>query len=119
MGGFHKRCPQGFATRQRNASQMALDLAPLPAVSLRSLPSGNMKPIAHLLAVLSLAVVFTGCETTRKDSCCGSARGVDSRDRRDRLTATEKVGYSLFWLAQTALYGAATGTVQLETAFPR
>ena len=31
MGGFHKRCPQGFATRRRNASQMALDLALVPA----------------------------------------------------------------------------------------
>ena len=32
------------------------------------------EPIAPLLAVLALAVVVTGCETTRKESCCGSSR---------------------------------------------
>ena len=31
-----------------------------------------MKPIAPFLAVLSLAVIVTGCETTRKESCCGT-----------------------------------------------
>ena len=50
---------------------MQLDPAARAGVSSRRLPSGNMKPIAPLLAVLSLAVIVTGCETTRKESCCG------------------------------------------------
>ena len=77
-----------------------------------------MKPIAQLLAVLSLAVIVTGCETTRKDSCCGSSRSTDSRPRQDNRTAVEKVGGGLFWLAQSALYSAATDTAQVETQLP-
>ena len=38
---------------------------PRAGVSSRSLPSGNMQPIAPLPAVLSVAVIVTGCETTR------------------------------------------------------
>ncbi|MEO7319714.1 MAG: hypothetical protein ABIZ56_12050 [Chthoniobacteraceae bacterium] len=72
-----------------------------------------MKHIAQLLAVL-----VTGCETTCKDSCCVSSRCADSRPRQDNRTAAEKVGGGLFWLAQSALYRAATDTVQVETPFP-
>ena len=77
-----------------------------------------MKSIAQLLAVLSLAVIVTGCETTRKDSCCGSSRCADSRPRQENRTVSEKVGGGIFWLAQSALYSAATGTMQIETPFP-
>ena len=77
-----------------------------------------MKPIAQLLAVLSLAVIVTGCETTRKDSCCGSSHCADSRPRQDYRTAVEKAGGGLFWLAQSALYCAATDTMQIEAPFP-
>ena len=77
-----------------------------------------MKPIAQLLAALSLAVIVTGCETTRKDSCCGSSRCADSRPRQDHQTAVEKVGGGLFWLAQSALSTAASDTAQTEAPFP-
>ena len=86
---------------------MPLDPAARAGVSSRSLPSGNMKPIAPLLAVLSLAVFVTGCETTRKESCCGSSRGADSRPRQDYRSVAEKVGAGLFWLGQSALSMAA------------
>ncbi len=78
-----------------------------------------MKPIAQLLAILSLAVIVTGCETTRKDSCCGSSRCTDSRPRQNNRTAVEKVGGGLFWLAQSALVTAANDTAQTEAPFPR
>ena len=77
-----------------------------------------MKPIAQLLAVLSLAVIVTGCETIRKDSCCGSSRCADLRPRQDNRTAVEKVGGGLFWLAQSAIFTAANDTAQTETPFP-
>ena len=77
-----------------------------------------MKPIASLLAVLSLAVIVTGCETTRKESCCGSSRCADSRPRQEHLTVAEKVGAGLFWLGQSALFVAANDTAQTETPFP-
>ena len=77
-----------------------------------------MKPIAPVLSVLSLAVIGTGCETTRKKSYCGSSRGADSRPRQDHLTVVEKVGVGLFWLVQSALSVAANGTAQTEAPFP-
>ena len=77
-----------------------------------------MKPIAPLLAVLSLAVIVTGCETTRKESCCGGSRCADSRPLHDRLTVAEKVGAGLFWLGQSALSMAANDTAQIEAPFP-
>ena len=72
-----------------------------------------MKPIAPLLAVLSLAVIVTGCETTRKESCSGS-----SRPRQDQLSITEKVGAGIFWLGQSALSMASNDTAQTEAPFP-
>ena len=72
-----------------------------------------MKPIAPLLAVLSLAVIVTGCETTRKESCCGS-----SRPRQKHRSVAEKVGAGLFWLGQSALFTAANDTAQTEAPFP-
>ena len=98
---------------------MPLDPAARAGVFSRSLPSGNMKPIDPLLAVHSLAVIVTGCETTRKESCCGSSRCVDSRPRQDHLTVAEKVGAGLFWLGQSALYMAANDSAQTEAPFPR
>ena len=98
---------------------MPLDPAAGAGVSSRSLPSGNMKPIAPLLAVLSLAVLVTGCEATRKESCCGSSRCADSRPRQEHLSVTEKVGAGLFWLGQSALSMAANETAQTEAPFPR
>ena len=77
-----------------------------------------MKPIAPLLAVLSLAVIVTGCETTRKEGCCGSSRCADSRPRQDRRTVAEKVGADLSWLGQSALSVAANDTAQTEAPFP-
>ena len=77
-----------------------------------------MKPIAPLLAVLSLSVIVTGCETTRKESCCGSSRCADSRHRQDHRTVAEKVGADLFWLGQSALSTAANNTAQTEASFP-
>ena len=97
---------------------MPLDPAARAGVSSRSLPSGNMKPFAPLLAVVSLAVIVTGCETTRKESCCGSSRCVDSRPRQNHLSVAEKVGDGLFWLGQSALYTAANETAQTEAPFP-
>ena len=78
-----------------------------------------MKPIAPLLAVLSLAIIVTGCETTRKESCCGSSRCANSRPRQDYLTVAEKVGVGLFWLGQSALSMSANDTAQTEAPFPR
>ena len=98
---------------------MPLDPAARAGVSSRSLPSGNMKPIAPLLAVLFLAVIVTGCETTRKDNCCGSSRCADSRSRQDHRTVAEKVGAGLFWLGQSALFTAANDTAQTEGQFPQ
>ena len=77
-----------------------------------------MKPITPLLAVLSLAVIVTGCETTRKESCCGSSRTADSRPRQEHLRVTEKVGAGLFWMGQSALYTTANDTMQTEAPFP-
>ena len=77
-----------------------------------------MRPIAPPLAVLSLAVIVTGCETTRKDSCCGSSHCAASRPRQDHLTVAEKVGAGLFWLGQSALLSAANDTAQTEAPFP-
>jgi hypothetical protein len=73
-----------------------------------------MKPIAPLLAVLCLAVLTTGCETSRTDM----ARSMDSRPRQDHLTAAEKVGAGLFWLGQSALFTMANETAQNEGPFP-
>ena len=78
-----------------------------------------MKPIAPLLAVLSLAVIVTGCETTRKESCCGSSRCADSRLRQEHRTVGEKVGAGLFWLGQSALFVAANDTAQTEGPPPK
>ena len=77
-----------------------------------------MKPIAPLLAVLSLAIIVTGWETKRKNSCCGSSRTADSRPRQDHLSVAENVGAGLFWLGQSALYAAASDTAQTEGPFP-
>ena len=77
-----------------------------------------MKPIAPLLAVLSLAVIVTGCETSRKENCCESSRCADSRPRQDHLSVVEKVGAGLFWLGQSAIFTAANDTVQTEAPFP-
>ncbi len=77
-----------------------------------------MKPIAPLLAVLPFAVIVTGCETTRKESCCGSSRCADSRPRQDHRTVAEKVGTGLFWLGQSALHTAANDAAQTEAPFP-
>ena len=77
-----------------------------------------MKPIAPLLAVLALAVLVTGGETTRQDSCCGSSRCADSRPRQDHRTVAKKVGADLFWLGQSALSTAANDTAQTEAPFP-
>ena len=77
-----------------------------------------MKPIAPLLAVLSLAIIGTGCETTRKDSCCGGTRSADSRPRQDHRRVAEKIGAGLFWLGQSALSTAANDTAQTEAPFP-
>ena len=77
-----------------------------------------MKPIAPLFSVLSLAVIVTGCETTRKESCCGSSRCADSRPRQDHLSVAEKVGAGLFWLGQSAPPMAANDTAQAEAPFP-
>ena len=74
--------------------------------------------LAPLLAVLSLAVIVTGCETTRKESCCGSSRCAESRPRQEHLSVAEKVGAGLFWLGQSALYTVANDTAQTETPFP-
>ena len=98
---------------------MPLDPAARAGVSSRRLPSGNMKPIAPLLAVLSLAVIVTGCETTRKESCCGSSRCAHSRPRQEHRTVAEKAGAGLFWLGQSALIAAANDTAQTEAPFPR
>lgn len=76
-----------------------------------------MRPIAPLLAVLSLAVIVTGCETTRKESCCGSSRCADSRPSQKHQTVAEKVGAGLFWMGQSALYTAANETAQTEAPF--
>ena len=97
---------------------MPLDPAARVGVSSRSLPSGNMKPIAPLLAVLSLAIIVTGCETTSKGSCCGSSRCADSRPQQEHLTVAEEVGAGLFWLGQSAIFTAANDTVQTEAPFP-
>jgi hypothetical protein len=77
-----------------------------------------MRPIAPLLAVLSLAVIVTGCETTRKDRCCGSSHRADAHPRQDHRTVAEKVGAGLFRLGQSALYTAAKDTAQIEGPFP-
>ena len=77
-----------------------------------------MKPIAPPPAVLSLAFIVTGCETTRKESCCGSSRCADSRPRQEHRSVAEKVGAGLFWLGQSALYTAANDTAQTEAPFP-
>jgi len=77
-----------------------------------------MKPLAPLLGFLSLAIIVTGCETTRKDSCCGGSRCADSRSRQDHRSVAEKVGAGLFWLGQSALYTAANDTAQSEAPFP-
>ena len=98
---------------------MPLDPAARAGAPSRSLPSGNTKPLAPLLAVLSLVVVVTGCETTRKESCCGSSRCTDSLPRQDHLTVAEKVGARLFSLGQSALSLAANDTAQTEAPFPR
>ena len=97
---------------------MPLDPAARAGVSSRSLPSGNMKPIAPLLAVPSLAVIVTGCETTRKESCCGSSCCANSRPRQDDRIVAEKVGAGFFWLGQSALSMAANDTAQTEAPFP-
>ena len=76
-----------------------------------------MKPIAPLLAALSHAVIVTGCETTRKESCCGSSHCADSRPRQEHLTVAEKVGAGLFWLGQSAIFMAANDTAQTEAPF--
>ena len=77
-----------------------------------------MKRITPLLVVLSLAVVVAGCETTRTDSCCGSAHCADSRPRQEHRTVAENVGAGLFWVGQSALYSAANDTAQTEAPFP-
>ncbi len=77
-----------------------------------------MKPIAPLLAVLSLAVVVTGCETTRR-GYCGGVCCADSRPRQEHLSVAEKVGAGLFGLGQSALSMAANDTAQTEAPFPR
>ncbi len=102
----------------RGSRRMPLDPAARAGVSSRSLPSGNMKPIAPLLAVLSLAVIATGCETALKESCCGSSRCADSRPRREHRIVAEKVGAGLFWLGQSALHTAANDTAQTQVPFP-
>ena len=97
---------------------MPLDPVPRAGVSSRSLPSGNMKPIAPLLAAVYLAIIVTSCETTRKDGCCGNSRCADSRPRRNHPSVAEKVGAGLFWVGQSALYTAANDTAQTEAPFP-
>jgi hypothetical protein len=77
-----------------------------------------MKPIAPLLAVISPAVIVTGCETTRKESCCGSSRCADSRLRQEHLTVAEKVCAGFFWLGQSALSMAANDTAETAAPFP-
>ena len=77
-----------------------------------------MKPIAALLAVLSLPVVLTGCATANEDSCCGKSRYAESRPQADQETVAEKVGVGLCWLGQSALYSAAKDTAQTEAPFP-
>ena len=77
-----------------------------------------MKTITPLLAVLFLAVIVTGCETTRKESCCGSSRCADSRTPQEHRTVAEKVGAGLFSLGQSALYSAANDTAEIEAPFP-
>ena len=77
-----------------------------------------MKPIAPLLTVLTLSIFITGCETTRKESCCGSARCADARPRQEHRGVAEKIGTGLFWLGQSALHTAANDTAQTEALFP-
>ena len=78
-----------------------------------------MKPVAPLIATLSLAVIVPGCETTRKESGCGSSHCADSRPRQERRSVAEKVGAGLFGLGQSALSMAANDTAQTEAPFPR
>ena len=58
--------PAGEVSLRVDAAWMPLDPAARAGVSSRSLPSGNMKPIAPLLAVLSLKPPFLCCKGREK-----------------------------------------------------
>ena len=117
-GPLPKQVQAGNRSKCRRQERMPLDPAARAGVSSRRLPPGNMKPIAPLLVVLSLAVIVTGCETTRKGSCSGSSRCVNPRSRQDHQSVAEKASAGLFWLGQSALSTAANDTAQTEAPFP-
>ena len=87
FSAIYEACLKTTISAGHGSRWTPLDPAARAGVSSRRLPSGNMKPIAPLHAVLPLAVIVTGCETTRKESCCGTHLAWRNRREVSRLSA--------------------------------